>query len=263
MLPQQVVKVLLKLVQAVQSGDNLAAYQSCDSGLLIPSLQSIMGGTSTESCPAQSEHDMRSLPLLLQAFRHRAARLLVGAAALIQTKVTQEDRAPHEAWNDGLIEMARASRSYAQMILLKNFMEGIDKETNSSTIGAAEVEVFQQLARLCALSWMEKDLGDFLEDGYLTAQQAGWVRSSVLASLDAIRPDAVALVDAWDFSDFRLRSSLGRWDGDVYPALLDVARRDPLNAVEPGPGYVHLKKLIVDGVGDYKNGGMTPTASRL
>lgn len=258
MLPQQVVKVLLKLVQAVQTSSKvLADYKSCDSGQLIPSLQSIMGRQRV-TCSATSEEDLMSLEVLRQALCHRSARLLVGVAALIQAKI-QAGRTPEQAWNDGLVEMARTSRAYSQFLLLQNFIRAIDDEESQSTIGASEVAVLRDLARLCAMYWMEKDLGDFLEDGYLTAKQAGWIRANVLTLLDVIRPNAVALVDSWDYSDFCLRSALGRWDGDVYPALLDYSRRDPLNAKEIGPGYEkHLKHLIVDGVGAY-----TPTTSRL
>jgi acyl-CoA oxidase len=102
-------------------------------------------------------------------------------------------------------------------------------------------------------------LGDFMEDRHLSAEQASWVRSSVLVFLDKIRPNAVSLVDAGDFSDFRLKSALGRYDGDAYPAIMDAARCDPMNQTEPGPGYEeHLKRLIVDGVEVY-----TGTSSRL
>lgn len=261
MLPQQVVKVLLKLVQAVQMKNTkvLAEYKkSCDAGQLIPSLQSILGGRRVK-CAAASKEDLLVLPTLLQALCHRAARLLLGAANLIQIKMG-EGRTAEQAWNDGLVEMARTSRAYSQFLLLQNFIRGIEDEEQQSTVGPSEIAVLEDMARLSALFWMEKDLGDFLEDGYLTARQAGWVRANVLTMLDVIRPNAVALVDSWDYSDFCLRSALGRWDGDVYPALLETCRRDPLNAKGIGPGYQeHLKRLTVDGVGDYK----TPTTSRL
>ena len=90
-------------------------------------------------------------------------------------------------------------------------------------------------------------------------QQAGWVRESVLNLIDLIRPNAIALVDARDFSDFRLKSALGRYDGDVYPAIIKSSKRDPLNKEDIGPGYdPHLKRLITEGVGVYSG-----TASRL
>jgi acyl-CoA oxidase len=34
-----------------------------------------------------------------------------------------------------------------------------------------------------------------------------------------IRPNAVALVDAFDFSDTALNSSIGRYDGNVYEEM--------------------------------------------
>ena len=36
------------------------------------------------------------------------------------------------------------------------------------------------------------------------------------ALLAAVRPDAVALVDAFGYDDYLLNSALGRKDGDVY-----------------------------------------------
>ena len=258
MLPQQVVKVLLKLVQSVQGGDDLSAYDNCESRYLIPSLKSIIFSVSREHCGATCVADLIDLQVMLLAFRHRAARLLIEAANGIQTSFIG-GKTTEDAWNEGLVQMARVSRGYSAFLLLNNFVEGIDDEEQNGFLGLNEVAVLHNLARLFGLYWMEKDMGDFLEDGYLSAKQAQWIRSNVLKLLKAIRPNAIALVDARDFSDFRLKSALGRFDGNVYPAIMEAAKRDPLNQTEPGPGYdEHLKRLIVDGVGVY-----TGTASRL
>lgn len=40
--------------------------------------------------------------------------------------------------------------------------------------------------------------------------------------LRELRPDAVALVDSFGIEDYQLNSCLGRSDGDVYRALLEV-----------------------------------------
>jgi acyl-CoA oxidase len=258
MLPQQVVKVLLKLVEAVQNNEELNDYEPCDSYHLVSSLQTILHAGSKETCEARCVQDMLEIPILLKAFRHRAARVLVGVAVQIQTSMS-DGMTPQQAWNQALVEMARASRAYSQFLLLRNFVDGIQDEESSSIIGAAESWLLGDLARLFALYWMEREIGDYLEDGFLSAQQSRWVRTNVLHLLDVIRPNAVALVDARDFSDFRLKSALGRYDGDVYPAIMEAARRDPLNQSEPGQGYKeHLKRMIVDGVGKYSG-----TTSRL
>jgi len=257
MLPQQVVKVLLKLVQAVENGEDLSAYGTCDSRLLLPSLKSILRGND-EQCPAKSADELMDLKMLLKMFGHRAARLLVEVSQQLQSSVGS-GMAMQQAWNNALIQMSRASRGYSMLVLLTNVIDGIEDEQRTGTLGPNEVQIMQDLARLFALFWMEKEIGDFLEDGYISAEKASWVRSNVLKLLDIVRPNAVSLVDAFDISDFRLKSALGRFDGDVYRHVLQAAQNDPLNQTEPGPGYEpHLRRLIRDGAGAY-----TGTASRL
>jgi acyl-CoA oxidase len=258
MLPQQVIKVLLKLVQAVQSNEGVDNYKPCDSYALVPSLKAIFGGKQ-DSCKAVSSSDLSDLPTLLLAFRHRAARLLVKVAKEINDSIMKDGKSMQDAWNYALVGMAKASKAYSLFLLIQNFMTGILEEQRSQLLGRGEVKVLGDLARLFALYWMEKDLGDFIEDGYLSTQQSNWVAPLVLKYLDFIRPNAVALVDARDISDFRLKSALGRYDGNVYPQILKAAYKDPLNAADIGPAYdPELKRLIVGGVGVY-NG----TASRL
>ena len=50
--------------------------------------------------------------------------------------------------------------------------------------------------------------------------------------MSEIRPDAVALVDAFDVHDFILRSSLGKYDGNVYESLMEFAQKSPLNKTQ-------------------------------
>ena len=49
--------------------------------------------------------------------------------------------------------------------------------------------------------------------------------------LAEIRPNAVALVDAFKFPDYLLNSSLGRYDGKVYEDMTDRAAREPINGL--------------------------------
>jgi acyl-CoA oxidase len=256
MLPQQVVKVLLKLVQAIYADEDLSDYIPCDSYHLVPSLKTMIQTGEKESFSVAAAAQVLDLDALIKAFRHRAARLLVECAAQLQSSAVG-GKSAQEAWNDGLVQMARVSRAYSQFLLLVNFVNGI--QDSKKVLGGPDVSVLLDLARLFGLYWMERELGDFLEDGYLSAKHAKWVRAGVLTMLDTVRPNAVPLVDAFDFSDFVLRSALGRYDGNVYPAIMEAAKRDPLNKNEVGPGYEeHLKRLIVDGVGVY-----TGTAARL
>jgi acyl-CoA oxidase len=68
------------------------------------------------------------------------------------------------------------------------------------------------------------------------------VQAMLFDTLQQVRPDAIALVDAWHFTDYELNSALGRKDGQVYSALLQMARGSPLNATEEGPAWSAVLK---------------------
>jgi len=62
--------------------------------------------------------------------------------------------------------------------------------------------------------------------------------------LEDLRPHAVRLADAWQFSDWQLDSSLGRYDGKVYEDLFYRASElNPLNAMTIDP-YPDSEVLI-------------------
>lgn len=47
--------------------------------------------------------------------------------------------------------------------------------------------------------------------------------------LSELRPNAVGIVDGFDFHDEILASTLGSWDGQVYDRLFAAASKSPLN----------------------------------
>merc|ERR1712187_1017878 len=62
--------------------------------------------------------------------------------------------------------------------------------------------------------------------------------------LDKIRPDAVGLVDAMGFDDEQLKSTLGRYDGNVYEAIYEEAKISPLNQTPKMVGWESLAKVL-------------------
>ena len=68
------------------------------------------------------------------------------------------------------------------------------------------------------------------------AAQLAAAREALEATLSELRPDVVALVDAFDQSDYQLDSAIGRADGQVYEALWEHAQRATAYLCESGPG---------------------------
>lgn len=78
-----------------------------------------------------------------------------------------------------------------------------------------------------------------------TGEQAAALRARHRALLVELRPDAVALVDAFGYEDYTLNSAIGRYDGDVYQSLLEMAQASPLNATEEGPAWEGVLKPVM------------------
>ena len=135
-----------------------------------------------------------------------------------------------------LVDDGRPAHSF--LVALRAFAARIEAIAAPPAPAApATLAVLRRLFALFGLYWLEKDMGDFAEDGYVCAAQAAAVRAEVRALLAELRPDACALTDAWDFKDFVLQSAIGRYDGDVYPALFESATRSVLNQAPRGPGW--------------------------
>jgi acyl-CoA oxidase len=172
-------------------------------------------------CTAMSVEEIMVPSTLLDLYAHRALWLLDRTA-----------RALHDATASGLhhpasfvaTESHAAARAHCAYVLLYHFHRAV------TTAPQPLQAVLLRLLQLFALHGCERDIGAFLEDGYLSATQAGHVREAVRTLLSQIRPDAVALVDAFHHHDHRLNSTLGRYDGEVYPALMEAAQRESLNA---------------------------------
>uniref|UniRef100_K3WP91 Uncharacterized protein n=1 Tax=Globisporangium ultimum (strain ATCC 200006 / CBS 805.95 / DAOM BR144) TaxID=431595 RepID=K3WP91_GLOUD len=183
-------------------------------------------------CKAQKSEDFGDFKLLLEAFEARAARIVVRLAK--QMQATNNDG------NACMVLMSRASTAHAELMLLEAFVNGVE----TVPVGASKTAV----SNLCALfgAWLVvNSLGDFREDNYLSSAQGDAVRQQILRLLPVIRKNAVLLTDAWDFTDFELNSTIGRYDGDIYRALVKRAADEPLNKTQVAESYEkYLKPLI-------------------
>ncbi|KAG6614494.1 acyl-CoA dehydrogenase/oxidase [Phytophthora cinnamomi] len=172
------------------------------------------------------------LNLLVEAFEVRTARILIALAG--QMKATNNNG------NTCMVLMSRVSTAHAELMLLEALANGV------GAIPAGPEK--RAVVKLCSLfgAWLiTKSLGDFRQHDYLSSSQADLAREQVVRLLPSIRKNSVLLTDAWDFSDFELGSTIGRYDGDIYRALVKRAADEPLNKTQVPDGYEkYLKPLI-------------------
>jgi len=76
--------------------------------------------------------------------------------------------------------------------------------------------------------------------------QLAMVKQANTELLTILRPNGIALVDAFDIPDRVLCSALGNYDGNIYEALYESAKKATLNQVDPYIGYNEVIRPRLD-----------------
>ena len=228
LLTQQTARYLLRVVGGTAEAFGSAAY-------LNPVTKD---STLSQRCTASSVQDLINPSVLIQAFRQRALFLVANTAAEMASEL--QSTSATDLWNSHLVDFYKISNAHGLFSIVEKFHQAI--ETADPSLQTALTRLFQ----LFAITWIEKDMGDFLACGFLNTQHIPIVTKAVRKLLGLIRPDAVALVDAFDRSDYELNSALGRYDGRYVETLYEWAQREPLNQ-----GTSTLGGVAIDGYTEF------------
>lgn len=223
----QVARFLMKTISQVGTGkipSGTAAYLSN------------LGGLMSENCKVTKGMDWMDPVALQHAFEARSARLSLKCATQIAEAQSQE-----AGFAEMSAELVEAARAHCELIVVTRFIEALKKDIPGHGVK-------QQLQILCsvyALSLIAANTGDFLSTGYLTSAQISLAKEQLRSFFHQMRPNAVALVDAFDHTDHYLGSILGRYDGDVYTNLYKEAWKDPLNQSPVTEGYEEFIRPVL------------------
>jgi len=203
--------------------------------------------TLAQKCPGSSAIDFKKDPqVLLHCLQHRACRLTVDLAAS-QKQRSLDGLKGDDVWNADLPLAEKLGLAHAELNMAELFVNGL----NAHSLPSPELKaVLQRLCQLFILNLIEQSLGDLLEDGYMMGK-AALVREAIDELLTELRPEAVALVDSFNKTDYSLESCIGRYDGQVYDALWQHALQATDYLCNSGP----------DGVVDGWREGIAPTTA--
>lgn len=193
-------------------------------------------------CEAKGEACWLQPETILAALRHRASRLAANAVDTLRAAGGGKLAFEGAPWNGSTLALIAAAKAHCELTLTRTFFEALQRWSAQAQLPPETLAVMGNVAALFGLWTAEKGLADILADGYMTAAQASALRAASRGLLAALRPEAVALVDAFGFEDYYLNSALGRSDGDVYRAMLEMAQVTPLNATEEGPAWETVLK---------------------
>lgn len=131
----------------------------------------------------------------LQAFVHREKTILASAARRIK-KLVDGGLEAYDAFNVVQHQMIDVAQAYLERIVLEQFQIAINAIEDEQSKA-----ILTKLNQLYALSQIEKNKAWYLEDGYMEAVKTKAVRKIVNQLCWDIRPDAVALVNAFDIPE--------------------------------------------------------------
>lgn len=226
MLTQQVARYLLKSARAVLKGN---APNNDTTKILTTFLQKQDMGAAHDILGSDSD--------IVAAFAWRTSFLTFEA-------LKHRDLEKH-SWNSLLVDFWRLSTAHSQYLVVKNFYDALQSDSLNSELDSATIDVVHKLFRLYALSTLEKEASEFYSSSAVTVRQIQLTRTkAVMKLLEEIRPHALRLVDAWQFPDWQLDSSLGRKDGKVYEDMFYRASElNPMNGLTIDP-YPNNSTLI-------------------
>lgn len=228
MITQQTASYLIKRMQTCAESPSMTPVDNVDSAFLHFLNQE---GQKPAFDLAES-HD------LVAAFQYRASYL---AHKAYQLRVVQK-----VSWNDMLIDLHHLSNAHCESLLVQHFHDALKQP--SPPLDAVTHNTMRQLFKLFSLFTLQNASPDFMATGILEPIQLDMLKTEIQQSMRALRIHAARLVDAWSIPDYLLYSSLGRYDGDVYPHLFKSAHEEnPLNAQTFNSDYRSEEIILGEG----------------
>ncbi|XP_010542219.1 PREDICTED: peroxisomal acyl-coenzyme A oxidase 1 [Tarenaya hassleriana] len=186
---------------------------------------------------AQRAEDWLKPSVVLEAFEARSLRMAVACA----TNLSKYEN-PEQGFAELSADLVEVAVAHCQLIVVSKFIEKLEQEIPGGK------GVKKQLENLCyvyALHLLHKHLGDFLTTSSISPEQASLASDQLRSLFSLVRPNAVSLVDSFNYTDHYLGSVLGRYDGNVYPKLFEEAWKDPLNdSVVPDGYHEYIRPLL-------------------
>eukprot|EP00298_Acanthocystis_sp_HF-20_P001728 c12163_g1_i1.p1 GENE.c12163_g1_i1~~c12163_g1_i1.p1 ORF type:complete len:696 (-),score=300.82 c12163_g1_i1:9-2096(-) len=227
----QTARYLIKSLNSARKGEPLSGLCTYLTPLRDPHFN-----LASMAVVPSTYQDFMNIDFLLKTWCYRTLLAVVGAGDALQAQL-DNNVSFDEAWNRCALQMFEAVKIHCLYSMLTYFANEL------ATVEDPAIKL--ALSHLCML-FGASQLVDASGGGLFSFAQLQYLRIAVEKLMDLIRPNAVALVDAFDIPDRVLNSTIGRFDGNVYEALYESAKLNPLNKQEPFEGYSEVLRPYLD-----------------
>jgi acyl-CoA oxidase len=177
--------------------------------------------------------------ILLDLFKQRAASLIYEAHGLVKNE-EKNGKSRERALDTNALPLLIAGRAHIEVFILHSCISQLS--LLSSTTPPSITTILTHLISLFGLSTIASPLSlstsSFLTSTSHTPTHLRQMREQIDSLEEVLLPDAIALTDAWSFTDGCLRSAIGCRDGDVYRRIMEWTRQLPINVEAAGNGGV-------------------------
>ncbi|XP_028394641.1 peroxisomal acyl-coenzyme A oxidase 1-like isoform X2 [Dendronephthya gigantea] len=149
----QTARYLVKCCSMIASGQPLST----------PTAAYLTSAVLDTACIATSSQDFRNPDILLRAYKHRAARLVLAVSRKVKSS-TSNGISAGDAWNNCSVELVRAAQAHCHQFVVEQFSNAMKNENFSATLRP----VMEALFSLYCVHGIVENARDFLEDGYMT-----------------------------------------------------------------------------------------------
>ncbi|XP_064097588.1 peroxisomal acyl-coenzyme A oxidase 1-like [Macrobrachium nipponense] len=147
----------------------------------------------------------------------------------------------HHAWNNCAVMLVKCAEAHMRYYVCEKYFDSVETVAMKPELR----EIMRNLSRLYLIYHITLQPGAFLKSSALTAEEISHLEEEMCSLLASLRPQAVSIVDSFDFDDDQLKSTLGAWDGNVYQRIYDEAMKSPLNKKDvPDAFHKYLRPLM-------------------
>ena len=202
----QTARYLIKCLEKIRSGKEVPVIVE-----YLNILQQVVGGQL--KCNLTDVQSV-TLDALLEVLRANAAYMVFSAGNTLTESAKK--RGMKQAWDQKAgLDLQEAARAHAYYYTFKAFKDKIAEEVKSHDLK----NVLEKLCALYAVDKLIKYPQGLFESGFIRPEQFKLLKEKKSMLLEEIRPDAIGLVDAFEYPDNTIRSAIGSYDGDVYENL--------------------------------------------
>ncbi|KAA3460272.1 peroxisomal acyl-coenzyme A oxidase 1 [Gossypium australe] len=187
-------------------------------------------------CEVERAEDWLKPSVILEAFEARAFRMSIACA-----KNLSKFSNPEGGFSELSPDLLEAAIAHCQLIVFSKYIEKLQQDIPGKGV-KRQLEI---LCNVYALHLLHKHLGDFVTTSCITPKQGALANEQLRLLYSQVRPNAITLVDAFNYTDHYLGSVLGCYNGNVYQRLYEEAWKDPLNDTVVPDGYLEYVRPIL------------------